>query len=79
MRHKYVNNLVDNGIITQEKAVSLEKDLLMIKEILTTSSLFPKSLTGACNISSILVGQVLEKYSIDSYIINNSKHAFNVI
>lgn len=54
-------------------------ELLLIKSNLINSGIWPKSLSGACNTSSILVQSLLEKNNIDSTLVNNHKHAFNII
>lgn len=51
-------------------------ELESIKTLIIESNRWPKSLSGACNVTSILVQGLLEKYNIDSTLVNNHKHAF---
>jgi hypothetical protein len=53
--------------------------LEFIRKQIEDSHIFPKSLSGACNVSSIIVQAFFNKMEITSEIINNSKHCFNII
>lgn len=54
-------------------------NLCGIKELLMHSQKWSSNLSGACNVSSIIVQAYFEKHGITSKIVNNSYHSFNVI
>jgi len=55
------------------------KELTKIKQSIINSKLFPKSLTGACNVTSILVQNCLVKNGYNSILVNNHKHCFCLV
>lgn len=55
------------------------KDLMSLREELLNSKLWNKNLKNACHTSSILVYCVLKKHDIESTIVANCKHSFNLI
>lgn len=57
----------------------LYSGLQKIRQQLEKSKLFPPSLSGACNVSSIITHSFLLKLGLDSEIVNNSKHCFCLI
>lgn len=55
------------------------RELSLSKDKLIKSKMYPKRLTGACNVSSISVFIILEKNGLNPTLVNNHKHAFNII
>jgi len=55
------------------------QELEIIKQKLLDSNYWTKNLSGACNVSSILVKALLDKNNIESVLINNHKHAFCIL
>jgi hypothetical protein len=55
------------------------ENLCGIKKLLINSEKWDRNLSGACNVSSLIVQAYFQKHGINSKIVNNSRHSFNVI
>lgn len=57
----------------------IKKELIQSRNRLIDSKMWPKRLTGACNVSSLIVYSILKKHGLSPVLINNHKHAFNIV